>query len=95
MTARRWAGPVPTHCDVCRQPITGAYVDGRTTLGGGIWATMCLGCHAKHGCGLGDGTGHRYEDNGCGWQRVDNCRHEGSCGCQLGPTPYKAAGVDT
>ena len=70
-STRATVKPVPDRCGVCRGPIRGTFVDGRTTLRGGIWATMCSACHEQHGCGLGDGTGHRYLQQPDGtWRRA-------------------------
>jgi len=62
-----WMGAAPRLCDLCRKRITNAFVDGRTYTGsvrglpGGRWTCMCLGCHAKHGTGLGQANGQQYE----------------------------------
>ena len=54
-----WCGDPPETCDICKAPITSAFVDGRTSMG--PWANMCLKCHAAKGTGLGTGCGQQYE----------------------------------
>jgi hypothetical protein len=53
-----WCGPPPAKCDVCKQPIDGAFIDGRTVYG--PWANMDAACHAEFGTGLGQGRGQKF-----------------------------------
>ena len=46
------------NCDLCDQPITDNFVDGRTRMG--PWACMCMQCHRKNGVGLGLGKGQLF-----------------------------------
>lgn len=67
-----WSGPPPARCDICRQPITVAFIDGRTARG--PWAAMCPVCHLVFGDGLGVGRGQLYArrpDNR--WVRFVEC----------------------
>lgn len=57
---KRWLGPVPTHCDICKLPLAGHFVDGATTFSG-VWGIMCMKCFGTHGFGLGIGKGQKYE----------------------------------
>lgn len=59
MTQLRWQQSAPTHCDVCRKPLSKYFVDGRTRVG--RWAIMCSLCHTAHGVGLGTGNGQKYD----------------------------------
>lgn len=54
-----WTGEPPRKCDLCKQPITAEFVDGRVR-GGSAWANMCPGCHSRSGAGIGTGLGQRY-----------------------------------
>jgi hypothetical protein len=56
---RKWRGTVPTHCDICRKPLSQQFVDGNTIAG--LWAMMCAICHSREGCGIGPGKGQRYD----------------------------------
>ncbi len=53
-----WRGDKPTECQICRGPITDAFIDGKIDLG--PWGIMCPKCHTNHGCGLGTGCGQLY-----------------------------------
>lgn len=57
--AQYWNGPVPAKCDLEREPIMDAFVDGKTIFG--PWANMCPKCHQSYGIGLGTGKGQKYE----------------------------------
>lgn len=59
-----WIGDTPMVCDICKNPITDQFIDGRTTLG--PWAIMCPTCHPSHGVGLGFGRGQKYHRLGEG-----------------------------
>jgi len=54
-----WLSEIPTKCDICHEPIKGAFVDGKTQMG--PWALMCEECHEKFGFGLGIGNGQKYQ----------------------------------
>ena len=56
---KRWLSAHPEKCDICNDPITNVFVDGKTDFG--CWANMCLSCHLEHGFGLGTGRGQAYE----------------------------------
>jgi hypothetical protein len=65
----KWMGPAPQSCEVCSQPITDTFVDGKTHMG--PWANMCSGCHKHHGTGLGMGKGQQYKKQPNGdWVKV-------------------------
>ncbi len=53
-----WTGDVLPECQICNEPITHVFVDGRTKFG--PWAIMCDACHRHYGKGLGIGNGQRY-----------------------------------
>ena len=57
-TAKKYYIGPPTHCDLCKRPITTGFVDGATTSG--PWANMCLTCFKEHGRGVGSGKGQQY-----------------------------------
>jgi hypothetical protein len=54
-----WLSPVPKSCDICKKPITGEFVDGRTVMG--PWGCLCNKCHFTYGVGTGIGRGQRYK----------------------------------
>lgn len=56
---KRWTGTPPTACDVCEEPITIVFVDGKTRMG--PWGILCPVCHHSVGVGLGKGRGQGYE----------------------------------
>lgn len=65
MAEKKWLVPLPTHCDICHQPIDHAkgFVDGATTYSWGIisWGIMCFPtCFSLNGWGLGTGKGQKY-----------------------------------
>lgn len=53
-----WMGKKPTHCQVCKLPLIGQFVDGR--IKGKSWAIMGIQCFEKYGVGLGTGRGQLY-----------------------------------
>jgi hypothetical protein len=53
-----WIGPAPTQCDLCAEPITDTFIDGKTIMG--PWANMCSNCYEEKGVGLGIGRGQLY-----------------------------------
>jgi hypothetical protein len=55
----KWLSPPPKQCDICRQPITGRFVDGATRMG--PWAIMCEDCHREVGYTLGVGRGQMFD----------------------------------
>ena len=55
--SKKWLGVV-TNCDICGQPFTDVFIDGRTITG--QWGLMCPSCHEVHGVGLGAGKGQKY-----------------------------------
>jgi len=57
-----WIGKVPETCDLCKEPMFEAFVDGKTEMG--PWANMCLACHQMFGIGLGTGKGQKYALSG-------------------------------
>jgi hypothetical protein len=54
----------PLLCDICSCPVGSEFVDGKTLAGS--WAEMCMGCHKKHGLGLGIGKGQHYRRESIG-----------------------------
>lgn len=54
-----YASPIPTTCNLCDQPITDTFIDGKTA-DMGLWAIMCPKCHKIRGIGLGLGKGQRF-----------------------------------
>lgn len=54
-----WCGSKPETCDVCFEPITDSFIDGKTIHG--PWGNMCPRCHKKIGVGLGTGRGQLYQ----------------------------------
>lgn len=52
-------GELKINCDICKTPITNAFVDGKTILG--PWANMCIPCSKSYGLGLGTGVGQLYQ----------------------------------
>lgn len=65
---KRWIGSVPANCDICHEPISKTFIDGRTVYG--PWAYMCSVCHSQVGVGLGTGKGQKYEQDGESWIKV-------------------------
>jgi len=57
-----WIGQLPTKCDLCKEPLTEGFYDGKTIFG--PWAVMCLLCHRDAGVGIGEGRGQRYDKEG-------------------------------
>lgn len=53
-----WCGAAPDVCQLCDQPITDTFIDGRTMWG--PWACMCKECWEEKGDGLGTGRGQMY-----------------------------------
>ena len=66
---KQWTGAAPAICDLCHQPITTAFVDGKVKGGG--WALMCPRCHQRAGIGLGTGKGQQYHKQPNGWLKKD------------------------
>lgn len=68
-----WTGDPPPRCDLCQQPITTSFVDGRIKQGT-AWGYLCLSCHTRYGVGLGTGKGQRYDKLTVGeatvWKKV-------------------------
>lgn len=56
---KQWMGGKPEQCDICHEPLTGDFIDGKTSFG--PWGIMCTGCHIFNGCGLGPGRGQKYD----------------------------------
>ena len=54
-----WVGTEPKNCDICHEPLTRCFYDGKTTMG--PWATMCSSCFSRFGYGLGVGKGQKYD----------------------------------
>lgn len=54
----KWIGEPPTHCDICKKPLVGCFVDGKMVAG--PWANMCQPCFNQFGVGLGAGKGQKY-----------------------------------
>ena len=68
--AKYWCGDAPTVCQVCDQPITDTFIDGRTMWG--CWACMCRECWEMKGEGLGDGLGQMYGRQADGrWRKAE------------------------
>ena len=70
---KRWMGPLPTNCDICKKALVGGFVDGKTLFG--PWGIMCVlstpgspSCFQKHGGRLGQGWGQKYNAAG---EKVD------------------------
>lgn len=57
---RRWAGQIPTKCEICHDKLRHVFVDGKTSQG--CWAIMCLKCHTHSGTGLGQKYLNRGKD---------------------------------
>lgn len=57
--AVKWVSEKPEKCDICGQPITSTFIDGRTAQG--FWAIMCVACHRLIGVGVGEGKGQIYD----------------------------------
>lgn len=57
-TVKKWMSAAPTNCDVCSYNLGKFFVDGKTRPG--PWGILCEECHAKVGCGLGEGRGQKY-----------------------------------
>ena len=55
----KWMGGIPKTCDLCHQDLIQQFIDGRTQMG--PWAILCAVCHSRYGCGLGIGSGQRYD----------------------------------
>ncbi len=63
-TIKKWIGSTPKKCDICGQPITCEFTDGKTrstSAFGGVWGIMCDKCHHNWGVGLGLGKGQKYQ----------------------------------
>lgn len=56
---KKWCGNPPSLCDICKNAIITAFIDGATKMG--PWACMCPKCHASNGIGIGPGMGQRYQ----------------------------------
>jgi len=58
VSKKRWMGTPPEKCDLCEKKLEEVFVDGKTKQG--PWGILCSKCHAKYGCGLGEGLGQKY-----------------------------------
>lgn len=56
----KWQGKLPEFCQLCGLKLKDHFVDG-STIYGGSWAIMCVGCHIHKGHGIGPGRGQQYE----------------------------------
>lgn len=56
--SKKWTGEIPPMCDICGDPLTKWFVDGKTEMGS--WVIMCPGCFKVYGVGLGVGLGQKY-----------------------------------
>ena len=55
----KWLSKPPTKCDICNDDFEdGFFIDGKTQQG--PWGLLCIGCHERHGRGLGTGRGQMY-----------------------------------
>jgi len=61
MTKKIWMGTPPKKCQLCGEPITDTFIDGRVVRKGATWAIMCSTCHLNEGVGLGLGFGQKYQ----------------------------------
>ena len=66
---KEWTGLPPDRCDLCSDPITDEFIDGRTTEG--PWANMCPECHQSWGMGCGTGHGQRYRLTDGRWLKTE------------------------
>ena len=55
----KWHGITPKQCEICGEPLTNEFIDGRTKIG--FWANMCPACHKEFGVGLGIGKGQKFK----------------------------------
>lgn len=63
----RWQSSIPKACQICCEPITVAFIDGKTRDNSqyrGSWAIMCPLCETLVGVGLGLGKGQMYDLTG-------------------------------
>lgn len=59
-TTKGWIGPAPATCNICEEPLTHTFVDGKL-MGRSSWAIMCPTCWILRGVtGLGTGQGQKY-----------------------------------
>jgi hypothetical protein len=58
---KKWLSSLPTHCQICHNPLRDVFVDGATRFG--PWAILCRKCHILRGCGTGTGRGQVYNLN--------------------------------
>ena len=60
VTVKKWIGPSPKQCDICRKKLADGktFVDGKTRMG--AWANMCPSCFTRVGVGTGTGRGQKY-----------------------------------
>jgi hypothetical protein len=56
---KMWMGVAPQICELCGNPLSQQFIDGRTK--DGRWGILCAVCHSRAGCGLGTGKGQRYD----------------------------------
>ena len=62
----KWNGSKPIRCDICGKAFgrtegtdnMEVFIDGATKQG--PWGLLCIGCHERHGHGLGTGRGQMY-----------------------------------
>lgn len=59
MKRKKWLSDLPERCDICKKPMRGNFVDGKTIFG--PWGIMCMSCHDVAGCELGEGRGQEYD----------------------------------
>ena len=58
---KKWLGPKPQKCDLCRGKfVDNHFIDGATIYRSWPWALMCTTCHSHSGHGLGTGRGQLY-----------------------------------
>jgi hypothetical protein len=56
---KKWNGTVPTHCELCGNPLKDNFIDGSFT-GTNHWGIFCNPCYQKVGNGYGTGKGQFY-----------------------------------
>jgi len=70
MIQKMWMGSKPENCDICGCVLCDKFVDGKTKFNNGSWGMLCLDCHDKHGCGIGQGKGQEYTLQDIGWVKT-------------------------
>ena len=78
--SKEWLGTPPSNCDICGEPITDEFIDGKTRMG--LWANMCPKCFKQNGVGLGTGKGQKYQNKDNKWIKIKGAKEKQAQGTE-------------